>query len=326
MTTKTDQNKCILYSCELCHFQSIRKNSYNTHLLTQKHIKNQTEQIEKDGLICEEYICSECNYTTSKKNNYERHLKSQKHITVVYPEIKNCPCGKKYKFASGLSVHAKTCNIANQNTSSCVLDMSANVILEMVKQNNEFKQIIMEQNQKLIDIASKPTTTVVNTNSNNKFNINFFLNEQCKDALNITDFVKSLKLQLSDLENTGKNGFVEGISKIFIKGLKDLDIYKRPIHCSDVKRETMYVKDQNGWEKEDSEKEKLKKTIDKIAYKNITQIPTWVEMHPKCTESTSKYNDLYLNIVCESMGGIDKQENNKYYEKIVKNVSKEVII
>jgi len=278
------------------------------------------------------FICEKCCFITNNKKDFRRHILTPKHLNdkndnKKVPKIANypCQCGKEYKYASGLSAHKKKC-------SEQTIDFKQLVV--------EQNKIIIEQNQKIIELSSKNsvvntnnnsnntnnTNNTNNNNSNNKFNLNFFLNEQCKDALNITDFVKSLKLQLSDLENTGKNGFVEGISQIFIKGLKDLDIHKRPIHCSDVKRETMYVKDQNGWEKEDAEKEKLKKTIDKIAYKNITQIQTWVDNHPKCTESTSRHNDLYLNIVNESMGGADKEESNKYYEKIVKNVSKEVSI
>jgi len=200
----------------------------------------------------------------------------------------------------------------------------------MVKDQNK---LIIEQNQKIIELSSMKNNTISNntnsnntTNCNNKFNLNFFLNEQCKDALNITDFVNSLQLQLTDLENTGKLGFAEGISQIFIRGLKELDVYKRPIHCSDLKRETMYVKDQDIWEKENSEKETIKKTINKIAHKNVKQIPSWIKNHPRCTESTSKHNDLYLNIVNESMGGENEDETNKYYEKIVKKVSREVAI
>ena len=302
------------------------------------------------------FICDNCNFITSNKKDYKRHILTPKHINnnndnenspknPFYP----CLCGKEYKYASGLSAHKKKCieivkqtkiEMPSTQEEVVISDISTN-LHEILKQNNDFKQIVVEQNkliieqtQKIIELSTKKS--VVNTNSNNtnnltnsnntKFNLNFFLNEQCKDALNITEFINSLKLQVSDLENTGKLGFAEGISQIIIKGLKDLDIYKRPIHCSDLKRETMYVKDQDIWEKEDTEKEKLKKTIDKIAYKNIKQISSWVDLHPNCTESSSKHNDLYLNIVNESMGGIDKEESNKFYEKIVKNVSKEVSI
>jgi hypothetical protein len=295
------------------------------------------------------FICDDCHFITSNKKDFIRHTLTLKHQNrnnrnektpknPFYP----CACGKEYKYPSGLSNHKKTCSeiqIQKTQNHQAEQDISSNMILEIVKQNHDFQQmvkdqnkLIIEQNQKIIELSSIKTNNNCNnnsnntTNSNNKFNLNFFLNEQCKDALNITDFVNSLQLQLTDLENTGKLGFAEGISQIFIRGLKELDVYKRPIHCSDLKRETMYVKDHNIWEKENSEKEKIKKTINKIAHKNVKQIPSWIENHPRCTESTSKHNDLYLNILNESMGGENEDETNKYYEKIVKKVSREVAI
>ncbi len=293
-------------------------------------------------------VCELCNFTCSKNCDWLRHLATVKHTLLINNTKKTpkecvCVCGKKYKFMSSLCYHKKKCPVINpsleekpiikEQEQNVMNDVSANLIFELVKQNKEFQQLLVEQNQKIFDQnqkmleMTKPTNNVINSNNNNtKFNLNVFLNEQCKDALNITDFVNSLKLQLKDLENTGKFGFSEGISKIFIRGLNELDIYKRPIHCSDLKRETMYIKDQNIWEKENSEKEKMKKTIDKIALKNVHQIPKWMEEHPKCQEYTSKYNDQYLQIVNESMGGIDKEEYDKFYSKIVKNISKEVSI
>lgn len=301
--------------------------------------------ITKNPKKSPQYICEKCNYITSNKKDYNKHLMTLKHINDKNDNEKipknpfySCQCGKNYKHASGLSVHKKSCKIMLDN--KFIENIPTDMILEIVKQNNDFQKLVMEQNQKImeqhqmiIELANKTsisnsnnTTNCNNTTNKNKFNLNFFLNEQCKDALNITDFVNSLQVQMADLENTGKLGFSEGISQIFIRGLKELDVYKRPIHCSDLKRETMYVKDQNIWEKEDDEKERIKKTINKIAHKNIKQIPSWMELHPKCTESTSVYNDLYLNIVNESMGGEDEAQTNKYYEKIVKNVSREVTI
>ena len=305
--------------CELCDFKCFKKYDWDRHLLTRKHIQmTQSEQT-----------------VTEKGQKGQKGQIKEKNIECQY-------CGKQYTSRNGLWKHSKVCseNQDNKSTANIPTDM----ILEIVKQNNDFQKLVMEQNQKImeqhqmiIELANKTsiansnnttnnTTNCNNTTNKNKFNLNFFLNEQCKDALNITDFVNSLQVQMADLENTGKLGFSEGISQIFIRGLKELDVYKRPIHCSDLKRETMYVKDQNIWEKEDDEKERIKKTINKIAHKNIKQIPSWMELHPKCTESTSVYNDLYLNIVNESMGGEDEAETNKYYEKIVKNVSREVTI
>ena len=283
------------------------------------------------------FVCDKCNYTTHKKNHYDRHALTLKHIklTIPLPEPKKgnfiCDiCDKKYKTRVGLWNHKKKCVelCSEVETDS---DTKTKMIVDLMQKNNDFQQLlieqnklIVEQNQKLIELSSKPTTIVKNIKNN--FNLNFFLNEQCKDAMNITDFVNSLSLKLTDLENTGKYGFVKGISQIFIKGLNDLDIYKRPIHCSDIKRETMYVKDKNIWEKEKEEKKKIHKTIQQIANKNIKQIPLWVEKHPESIHYNSKENDTYLHIVNESMGGIDEEQTIQYYNKIVKNISKEVVI
>jgi hypothetical protein len=152
------------------------------------------------------------------------------------------------------------------------------------------------------------------------------LNEKCKDALNITDFVNSLNLSLTDLENVGENGFVDGISKIFVKGLKSLDIYKRPIHCSDLKRETMHVKEESGWEKDNENKDRLKKIVKMIAYKNMLKINDWKQEYPQCKNSDSKKNDQYLKILIGSSGAYNKKDEETDYNKIIKNIAKEVII
>ena len=175
----------------------------------------------------------------------------------------------------------------------------------------------------------KNSPTIINNgniNSHNKtFNLNVFLNEYCKDAMNITDFVDSLKLQLVDLENVGKLGFVEGISNIIVKNLKALDVHKRPVHCSDSKREIMYIKDEDKWEKENEENNKIKKVIKKIAYKNQRLLPEFKKEHPDCGNYHSKYSDQYNKIVVESLGGSGDNDDEKE-DKIIKNLAKQVII
>ena len=290
-----------------------------------------------------QFICNCCNYSTIRKSQYNRHISTAKHnmLHKKNEEIDSnkyvCDvCNKNYKSRVGLWGHKKTCGIEQQDTQQ-QQDTETDIIIELVKQHTDFQQllidqnkIIIDQNQQLIKLSNQPITTTtinnINTIHKNKFNLNFFLNEKCKDALNITDFVKTLELKLTDLENTGKNGFVEGISQIFIRGLKELDIYKRPIHCSDIKRETMYVKDKDIWEKENEEKEKINNTIRQIAYNNVNQISGWIKENPQSIESDSIKNDLYLKILNESMGGMNDEENTKYYNKIVKNISKEVTI
>ena len=208
--------------------------------------------------------------------------------------------------------------------------------MEMMKQNNEFKELIVEQvkqlaeqNKQIIELSSKPTTTnnnTTNNTTNNSFNLQFFLNETCKDALNISEFVSQLQVGIKDLEETGRLGYAEGISKIFINGLKQLEINQRPVHCSDGKRETIYIKDKNLWEKDDDEKVKLTNAIRSVAHKNIEQIAVWTEKHPEYMENNSKYNDKYMKLLGEAMPGSTKEESDKNYKKIARNITKETII
>jgi hypothetical protein len=183
----------------------------------------------------------------------------------------------------------------------------------------------MENNKHIVELAGKAGS--YNTNCNNKtFNLQVFLNEQCKDALNITDFVNQIQLQLSDLDMIGRIGYTEGMSKIIVRNLKELDIFKRPIHCSDLKREVLYIKDKDTWEKEDCENVKLKNAIKFIEHKNIKQIPKWKEENPESDNYDSKKHIEYHSIMLESMGGSTKEDDNKKREKIIKNIAKEVTI
>jgi hypothetical protein len=200
-----------------------------------------------------------------------------------------------------------------------------NLIIEQnskfFEQNDEFKHLIADQNNKIIDVC-KNNNSIVNVNSNNKaFNLQFFLNETCKDAMNISEFVDSLTLQLSDLENVGKLGFVEGMSNIIIENMKLLDISKRPIHCMDTKREVMYLKDQNTWEKtSDDDNKKIRRAIKQIATKNVKNLRLFKEKHPDCINYNSKYSDQYLKLQTESCGGKHPDYENE--SKIIKRLAK----
>jgi hypothetical protein len=307
------------------------------------------------------FECKTCDYSTCNKYDYEKHIKTIKHKTNE-SAIKPCDlamnlekksqddkficnnCDKSYKDYSGLWRHKKKCkNIINENLinediineENSNLDLTdSNVIFQLIKQNDEFKQMIVEQNKTIIDQSNKlfeickngTNNTLINNNSNNKtFNLNVFLNEHCKDAMNITDFVDSLQLQLSDLENVGKLGYIEGISNIIIKNLKALDVHKRPVHCTDKKREVLYVKDEDKWEKEDEEKKKIHKVIKKVALKNQRMIPKFKEEHPDCGKSASKFSDQYNKIILEAMGGLGDNDKEKE-ERIIKNISKYVTL
>jgi len=210
-------------------------------------------------------------------------------------------------------------------------NISPELILNIIQQNQEFKDLLLEQNKIIIEMTKNSSTNISNSNinSNNKtFNLQLFLNETCKDAMNIMDFVDSIKIQMSDIESIGELGFVNGMSKLIIKNLKALDENMRPIHCNDPKRDSLYVKDKNVWEKEDSDNKKIKKAIKYISHKNICAIPEWREKYPDCIYSDSKKSDQYNHIVVEAMGGPGDNDAEKAEkaDKIVKKIAREVTI
>ena len=289
-----------------------------------------TLDIEKGG---EEFICLKCDYKCSKKYNYDRHCLTDKHkwIHLGYnldtineqneqnEQIKKfiCECGNKYKYSQGLSKHKKNCNILKNNGP----DKNEDLINYLIKENQEFKSLILE-------IVKKDNTINNNTmnnntiNSNNKtFNLQFFLNETCKNAMNITDFVNSIKLQISDLENVAKIGYVEGLSKIIIKNLNALDVTERPVHCSDSKRDTMYVKDEDKWEKENEENHKVLKAIEDIANKNSKMVHEWKKKNPECASSKSHKADVYSHIMIQAVCSNNDTNNSKILKKIAKEVT-----
>ena len=281
------------------------------------------------------FYCNFCHYGTSKKSNYNTHIMSNKHnrVTSGYiegqlsaknqPKISQqhensmciCSCGKQYKHRQGIWRHKKTCKFDIKTEENNTSNNNDELVEYLMKENKEIKEMILEIVKNGITNNSHNTT---HTNSHNKaFNLNFFLNETCKNAMNITDFVDSIKLQLSDLIEVGELGYVEGISKIIVKNLNNLDETIRPIHCTDKKRETMYVKDEGEWNKEDDKKTKLKKVINTIANKNIKLLPQFREKYPEYNNSSSKTSDKYDKIVIEAMT-FDENKN----EKIITNISK----
>lgn len=304
-----------------------------------------TQKAQKSA---EKFQCESCNVTCSKKSDWTRHLLTAKHkksTEATFSNEKNAAafrcecCGQSYKERTGLWRHSKKCQKAPKSAENIelvnmqVMDMSYNIILEIVKQNQEFKEILMEQSkenqklqQQLIEMAKEGKTINNNTTTNNNFNLQLFLNEKCKDALNIDDFVGQIKLQLSDLDMIGRVGYMEGMSKIFLRNLKALDVSKRPIHCSDLKREVLYVKDKDAWEKENSENFKIKRAIKEIECKNIKQIPKWREENPTADDTETKKHMEYQNILLEAMGGATSEDDNKKHEKIIRNIAKEVVI
>lgn len=285
------------------------------------------------------FVCEYCDFICSKKSDMDRHNSTRKHKRLTTTNKKtpktddifyDCICGKKYKHISSLCKHKKTCTQLNNHDDTDgikLLHMENKEIIELLKQqmkeNGELCKQLKSQNETINELASKVGTHTIN---NKTFNLNLFLNETCKDALNITDFIKSIKLQLSDLEATGRLGYVGGISKILLHNLNGLDTHQRPIHCSDFKREILYIKDDNQWIKDDDDKLVLQNAIKHIASKHMRQIPEWVKCNPDCYNSDSKSNDKYLKIVSNSMSGSSKEEQDKNIHLIIKNLAKEVVI
>jgi len=281
---------------------------------------------KKSLKVAQHFCCECCDYSTSKKTDYIKHLSTDKHKKrqngsdlVVNDSEKSqkvaqyqCECGKIYKYDSGYYRHKKNCNTQNSEVSD-----DKELIMMLIKQNAQ----LIEQNSQLVKNGTHNISNSHNTNSHNKtFNLQFFLNETCKDAMNIMDFVDSIKIQLSDLEKVGKIGYVEGISNIITSNLKALDETKRPVHCTDAKREVMYVKDEDKWEKENEEKVKLRKVIKYVAHKNSKMLSEYRLKNPDCLKSTSKVSDQYNKLVFESMGGKGDNDHEKE-NKIIKNIS-----
>jgi hypothetical protein len=304
--------------------------------------------LQKTPKNAEKFCCEHCDYSTSRKSQYDRHLATDKHKTVINllnleqnsSKMFKCICGKSYKYDSGYYRHKKICEMLNaevehvepeekekekEKEKDHVLDKDKDKEL-LVTFMKEMKDTMIEM-FKHMQPNNNTTMSHSHNNSHNKtFNLQFFLNEQCKDALNIDEFVSSIKIKLSDLEDTGRLGYVEGISRILIKNLKDLDTYKRPIHCSDLKREVLYIKSDDKWEKDDENNEQIRSAIKQVANQNIRQIPVWTNEHPECKDPTSKKNDQYLKIVSNAMSGISSEEQTKNVTQIIKNVAKEVVI
>jgi len=235
-----------------------------------------------------------------------------------------CDCGKEYQSRNGLWTHKKKCK---ENENNTCLDQTK-LIEYLMKENSEFKQLMIEQNKQMFELAKNSGNNNNNTtNSNNKtFNLQVFLNETCKNAINMSEFIDQLQVSITDLEETGRLGFTEGISKIFINGLKQMNIPDRPLHCSDMKRETIYIKNNNEWTKDSDENLLLVDAIKRVSNKNIKQICKWQKINPEYKNSSSKMNDKYLKIVSEAMSGTTKEECDKNYKKIVKNIAKETVI
>jgi hypothetical protein len=306
-TSKIEQKT---FYCENCDYECCKKFNWDRHILTSKH----------------QLATNSNKLATEKEQNEQKGQNEQKCQNLSCEK-----CNKEFKDRTGLWRHKKKCGDANKesdkniNNSSNVVDINnlTALICELVKSNTDIHKSVIELCKNGTNNNNVNTNTNIINSNNKTFNLQVFLNETCKDAMNISDFIESVKLQVSDLENVGKVGYIEGISNIIIKNLNALDVNKRPVHCADQKREVMYVKDENIWEKDDENNKKLRKAIRMIAHKNICMLKAFREKYPDCEEYDSKKSSQYNTIVYEAMGG--KGDND--YEKdtkIIKKIAKVV--
>ena len=291
------------------------------------------------------YECTFCDIITSNKKDYNKHILTAKHLKrqegdtgdVEVPLLQCKICNKQYKSRNGIWKHSKICKIDDNENISISISENNNsftndnedfkkLILEIVKSNSELQKQNNELQKQMFEMCKTNTTTnTINSHNNNKtFNLQFFLNEQCKDAMNISDFANSFDLQLSDLESVGELGYVEGITKIFVDKLNSMDIYKRPIHCSDAKREIIYIKDDNKWEREERSNPKLRYAIKTISFRNMKLANLWSDTYPESKDGDSYMNDTYMKLIKESTGG--NGEISISEDKIIRRIAKEILI
>ncbi len=323
LETKKVQKVLALFFCKICDYSTSRKGQYDRHLNTSKHINS-----TKVNILELSELKSSINYTCSK-------------------------CNKHYKDRSGLWKHNKKCSgdvhvtksqdeqddtdnnyIMNTNNINNTINKDNHVIDLLINENKDFKNMIMELvksntelQKQMFDVCKQiqpgtiNTTNSHNNNNNKTFNLQLFLNEECKDAMNMSEFINSIQLKLSDLENIGNQGYIEGVSNILINHLNKTDMYKRPVHCSDAKRETLYVKEENKWEKEGPDNKKMKRAVQGVEKKNFLMLNQWKEKYPKCMDSESTQSDAYMNLISKVMNGDEENIN-----KVIKRVAKEVVI
>ena len=303
-----------IFTCQTCDFQTSDKKDYNRHIKTIKH---------KTGFLA----------TLATTSSSEKPEKTGKNRKLYRCEI----CDKEYKDKTGLWRHHKKCDVQAVD-SGCqnaqpVADSSSHVspelVLQILEKNKELTEVVIEQNKTIMELSKNSqihTQNNMNNCHNNTFNLQFFLNETCKDAMNIQDFIKSLQLNIQDLESVGELGYAEGISRMFVKGLSDLEVTKRPIHCSDLKREVIHIKDKDRWEKDTCNQDRLKRAIKDLSNKNIMLLDDWQRNNPGYDQYDNKKNDIYLKMMVQAMGPPDDMSERRDFGKIIKTIARNTII
>jgi hypothetical protein len=319
------EEKNTKYYCELCDYTSYNKCNYEKHLITIKHEKMQKGAKGISNKIHKIYICEACNYNTRDKTKYDVHMNTNKHIINA---------NRRNTGSQDISDNTPNIHTSYIHSSENNIMIDKNIFYSLMKDNHDFKSMMLEQNKQIIELSSKKnsivttnannTTTNNNTiNNNQKFNLNFFLNEQCKDAMNLSDFVDSIDVSIQDLEYVGEHGYVNGITKIIMDNLNQLDLYKRPIHCTDIKREVIHIKDNDKWEKDTNDNEKMKKFIASIGRKNSDLVFPWQLQNPEYQILDSPKYNQWLMLAMRSNEYSKEQKN---HEAILRNVAKRIYL
>lgn len=338
MLTNVDKNNLKSsekFVCKFCNYFTSRKSQFDRHILTAKHqnVDKILTNVDKSSLKSLAPY-----YGHDIDNNDEKCVENYKKGSAAKQSSNlsgfSCNCGRNFSYRQSLSVHKKKCFVL-KGTEDIEENqpITKDLVIQLIKQNQKLQDMLCEQSNKMFELAKTDKSTnyshnntTNNTTNNTQFNLNFFLNEQCKDAINLSDFVESLNVKLKDLEYTAKTGYAEGISNIIINGLSDLNVHIRPLHCSDSKREIIYIKENGEWEKDDDEKSKLTRAIKIVGSKNMKQISEWQKANPDYNNPASKQNDRYMKMLCNVMSGSTKEESEKNYEKIIRRIAKEVVI
>jgi len=304
---------------------------------------------KKSAKIRKEFVCIKCMYNTCDKKDYNKHINTAKHknntnVDIVLTNIGEksanlntyeiaCNCGKKYKSRQGLYAHKKKCdtmengktidnsnnsnisnNSNNSNNANNQLTLTNDLIIKLLNDNKEMREIIIKQQDQISELLPKiGNNFITNNNNNNKFNIQVFLNERCKDAINMSDFIKSIQVSLQQLDYTKQNGIVNGLSNVIIENMNKLGLYQRPIHCTDIKRESLYIKDDDNWEK-DINKEKIRKAIKDVSTKQFCALSKWTKDNPDFQNNEYKQNYYTHTLVAIA----NNKEHNE--EKIIKKL------
>jgi hypothetical protein len=326
MSTELSTEGSGKYHCVLCDYKTSRKSQYDRHLTTAKHVDNNKMATKTDKKE-QQHICCYCNKIYHDRSGLWRHKKKCTFINENNQMVINENYNNEDNDTENNSDNDDDSNIVKIEENTTQMEMLINLFQEQLKENKELKELIIEQQKKILEMGVSTNITNNNniTQNNNKFNLNVFLNETCKDALNLSDFLESLILSLTDFENFGPLGYCGGISNILVKGLNNLDISKRPIHCSDLKREVIHIKNNDTWHKDD-DKQQMIKAIKAIEHKNVKQMSLWAKANPEYKDPNHKKSDLYTKLIDQSLCDTDKEKAMKNYNKIIRTVAKEVLV